>query len=139
MAECHVPGHRYGLARSAECDFQHYDSFGNRSIEDRLTLFHDDATVAEFANSLGVLPDDGQNATALVHDPLYGDDELAGLGFTPHYLGEAVDTAVVQPEHAEYRGLTPADLPGIKNSADGRCVNSVEQWPGATYRVTGNS
>ncbi|MBH0129643.1 hypothetical protein [Salinibacterium sp. NK8237] len=74
-----------------------------------------------------------------MNDPLCGDDELAGLGFTPYHLGEAVDTAVVQPEHAEHRGLMPADLPGIKNFADGRCVSSVEQWPGATYRVTGKS
>ncbi len=78
-----------------------------------------------------------RGATVLVHDPLFSDEELAGLGFDPYHLGEAVDAAVVQANHEEYLHLTPADLPGIRTFIDGRRVSSPSQWPGVTYRVIG--
>ncbi|OMH35181.1 nucleotide sugar dehydrogenase [Tersicoccus sp. Bi-70] len=78
-----------------------------------------------------------RGATALVHDPMYTDEELGKLGFTPYHLGEPVDAAVVQADHAEYRSLTPADLPGIRTFIDGRRVSSPEAWPSVTYRVIG--
>ena len=76
---------------------------------------------------------------ALVHDPLYSDEELVQLGFAPYQLGESADAAVVQANHAEYRDLGPADLPGIRVFIDGRRVSSAEQWPGVTYRVIGRA
>ncbi|OMH27059.1 nucleotide sugar dehydrogenase [Tersicoccus phoenicis] len=78
-----------------------------------------------------------RGATALVHDPMYTDEELGKLGFMPYHLGEPVDAAVVQADHAEYRSLSPADLPGIRTFIDGRRVSSPEAWPGVTYRVIG--
>ena len=39
-----------------------------------------------------------------------------------------VDAAVVQADHAEYRTLGPADLPGIAAFIDGRRVSSPEAW-----------
>ncbi len=80
-----------------------------------------------------------RGATALVHDPMYTDDELTGLGFTPYHLGEQIDAVVVQADHAEYRRLSPADLPGLKAFIDGRRVSSAEQWPGTAYRVIGKA
>jgi nucleotide sugar dehydrogenase len=80
-----------------------------------------------------------RGATAVVHDPLYTDDELAKLGFTPYHLGEPVDAVVVQADHDEYRSLTAADLPGIKAFIDGRRVSSADQWPGVPYRVIGKA
>lgn len=80
-----------------------------------------------------------RGATALVHDPLYTDDELAKLGFSPYHLGEPVDAVVVQADHAEYRSLTPADLPGLRAFIDGRRVSSADQWPGVAYRVIGTA
>ena len=80
-----------------------------------------------------------RGATVLVHDPLYTDEELTRLGFAPYHLGENVDAVVVQADHAEYRTLTAADLPGVKTFADGRRVSSAEQWPGVTYRVIGKA
>ena len=80
-----------------------------------------------------------RGAVASVHDPLYDDDELASLGFTPYHLGEPVDAAVVQADHAEYRELSPADLPGIRSFVDGRRVSSAERWPNVGYRVIGKS
>lgn len=78
-----------------------------------------------------------RGAHVLVHDPLYTDDELARLGFSPYHLGESVDAAVVQADHADYRTLTPADLPGIRTFIDGRRVSSADRWPDVTYRVIG--
>ena len=80
-----------------------------------------------------------RGAEALVHDPMYTDDELTKMGFTPFHLGEEADAAVVQADHAEYRELTPADLPGIKAFIDGRRVSSADAWPGTAYRVIGKA
>lgn len=80
-----------------------------------------------------------RGAQALVHDPMYTDDELTAMGFAPFHLGEKADAAVVQADHAEYRGLTPADLPGIKAFIDGRRVSSADVWPGIAYRVIGKA
>jgi nucleotide sugar dehydrogenase len=80
-----------------------------------------------------------RGAIALVHDPLYTDDELTRLGFTPYHLGEQIDAAVVQADHAEYRTLTASDLPGITAFIDGRRVSSAEKWPGVAYRVIGKA
>jgi nucleotide sugar dehydrogenase len=80
-----------------------------------------------------------RGATALVHDPLYSDTELTGLGFEPYHLGEPVDAAVVQADHAEYRTIGPADLPGVKYFIDGRRISSADQWPGVGYRVIGKA
>jgi nucleotide sugar dehydrogenase len=80
-----------------------------------------------------------RGAVVLVHDPMYSDDELGALGFTPYHLGEPVDAAVVQADHAEYRALGPADLPGITAFIDGRRVSSADRWPGVAYRVIGTA
>jgi len=82
---------------------------------------------------------ESRGATVVVHDPLYSDEELQRLGFTPYHLGQPVDAAVVQADHAEYRTIGPADLPGIRVFVDGRRVSSAEQWPGIAYRVIGRA
>ena len=61
---------------------------------------------------------------AAVHDPLFTDDELVELGFTPYHLGEPCDAAIVQAEHVEYRSLQRRDLGGATMLLDGRgCVD----------------
>jgi nucleotide sugar dehydrogenase len=80
-----------------------------------------------------------RGATALVHDPMYTDDELRALGFEPYHLGEKVAAAVVQADHARYATLGPADLPGIMTFVDGRRVSSADNWPGVTYRAIGKA
>jgi len=80
-----------------------------------------------------------RGAKPVVQDPLYTDEELTNLGFTPYHFGEPVDAVVVQADHAEYRTLTPSELPGIKAFIDGRRVSSAEQWPGIPYRVIGKA
>ena len=44
-------------------------------------------------------------ATVVAHDPMFSDSELSALGFTPLNDGDAVDAAIVQADHAEYRAL----------------------------------
>ena len=74
-------------------------------------------------------------AQVSVHDPLYSNEELAAFGWDAYHLGEAVDVAIVQADHAGYRNLTPADLPGVRLLVDGRAITSPEAWAG-TPRIT---
>jgi len=62
-----------------------------------------------------------RGATAVATDPLYSDRELSDLGFDVWDDG-AIDGAILQADHAEYRTLTPADLPGARAVVDGRDV-----------------
>jgi nucleotide sugar dehydrogenase len=80
-----------------------------------------------------------RGAVVTVHDPLYSDAELQKLGFTAYHAGEPVDAAIVQADHAEYRTLSRADLPGIKAFIDGRRVSSADRWDGVVYRVIGKA
>ena len=74
-------------------------------------------------------------AQVSVHDPLYSDGELAAFGWDAYHLGEPVDVAIIQADHASYRDLTPADLPGVRLLVDGRAITSPEAWAG-TPRIT---
>jgi nucleotide sugar dehydrogenase len=76
-------------------------------------------------------------AEVLVQDPLYGDAELEKLGFAQYHLGEFVDAAVVQTDHAEYRDLGSEDLPGLKVLVDGRDITNPQRWVGTTRIVLG--
>ena len=78
-----------------------------------------------------------RGAVPLVHDPLYSVDELLGLGLEPYEEGARVDAAVVQADHAEYRDLGPADLPGVRTLVDGRRVTDGARWDGVTRVVLG--
>lgn len=77
-----------------------------------------------------------RGATVLVHDPLYTDEELADLGFDAYHLGEPVDAAVVQTDHAEYRELDPESLPGCRAVVDGRRALDPERWLAAGVAIT---
>jgi nucleotide sugar dehydrogenase len=78
-----------------------------------------------------------RGAVVFVHDPLYEDEELEKLGFTPYAPGTAVDAAMLQTDHAGYRELTPADLPGVRTVVDGRAALPLDLWGGVTVRVIG--
>ncbi len=80
-----------------------------------------------------------RGAEVSVHDPLYTDEELQGLGFTPYTLGSPVDAAVLQADHAEYAQLSPADLPGVKVLVDGRDRTDPAKWAGVRRIVIGRS
>ncbi|MER6910889.1 nucleotide sugar dehydrogenase [Streptomyces sp. NPDC000594] len=77
-------------------------------------------------------------AVPYVSDPLYTDGELAERGLTPH-RGEPVTAAILQADHAEYRALTAADLPGVRVLVDGRRTTDPDpaHWPGVHRVVIG--
>ena len=76
-------------------------------------------------------------ATAVVHDPMFSDEELVGLGFAPYHLGEPVDAAVVQADHPQYLTMGPTDLPGVRALLDGRAITTAAGWPGVVRLVIG--
>lgn len=80
-----------------------------------------------------------RGAVVTVHDPWYSDEELAALGFRAHSMGDEVDAAVIQADHAEYRSIGPRDLPGVRTLIDGRNVTDPGSWPGVTHRVIGRA
>ena len=78
-----------------------------------------------------------KGAEVLVHDPMYTDEELAGFGWAPYHLGEPVDAAVVQADHAEYREIAASDLPGARVLVDGRKVTDPARWDGVRRLLLG--
>ena len=75
-----------------------------------------------------------RGATAVAADPLYDDAELTALGFTP-WDGGAIDGAVLQADHAEYRALTPTQLTGARAIVDGRDVLDPAPFAEAGVRL----
>jgi UDP-N-acetyl-D-mannosaminuronic acid dehydrogenase len=75
-----------------------------------------------------------RGAEPVAADPLYDDDELRGLGFTP-WDGGGVDGAILQADHADYRALAPGDLPGAKAVVDGRGALDAEAFAAAGVAI----
>ena len=69
-----------------------------------------------------------RGATPLVHDPLWTSEEIKGLGFDPYELGSPCDAVIVQADHAEYRALGPADIPGAAALYDVRRCTPASGW-----------
>lgn len=80
-----------------------------------------------------------RGAQVVVHDPLYDDEELRRLGFEPYELGGDVDLAILQTDHADYRQIGPADLPGVKLLVDGRAATDAALWVGTPRIVIGTA
>lgn len=78
-----------------------------------------------------------RGARPLVADPMYQDSEIRALGFTPYEPGTEVDAAIIQADHADYRTLSAADLPGLRTLVDGRRVTDPAAWPGVRRRLIG--
>ncbi|MFF5322627.1 nucleotide sugar dehydrogenase [Janibacter hoylei] len=76
-------------------------------------------------------------AEALVHDPMYDDDELARFGWTPFHIGEPVDLVVVQADHDGYRSLTAEDFPGVEVVVDGRRILDGDRFADVRFLVVG--
>lgn len=80
-----------------------------------------------------------RGAEVVVADPMYTDEEIKALGFTPYTVGsgEPVEAAIIQTDHVEYRTLAPADLPGIRTLIDGRRITDPAAWTPVRRRVIG--
>lgn len=78
-------------------------------------------------------------ASVTVHDPMYTDDELGRYGFDAYHLGEEVDVAILQADHADYQELSAADLPGVRLVVDGRRVLDPARFEGVAFRTVGRA
>jgi nucleotide sugar dehydrogenase len=78
-------------------------------------------------------------AVVSVHDPMYSDEELAHYGLDAYHVGEKVDAAIVQADHAMYRELGKHELPEIKTILDGRGITTEANWAGVRYHVVGRA
>lgn len=76
-------------------------------------------------------------ARAVVHDPLFSDEELLGLGLTAFHAGEPADAAILQATHPEYQDWGPDQVPGITCLIDGRAWTDSARWPGVRHLVIG--
>jgi UDP-N-acetyl-D-glucosamine dehydrogenase len=75
-------------------------------------------------------------AAVLAADPLFDGDELRAEGFEP-WDGRDVDGVVVQADHAAYRALAQADLPGARAIVDGRRVLDPARFDVPVLRIGG--
>lgn len=80
-----------------------------------------------------------RGAEVFVHDPLYTDEELTRLGFTPFHIGDPADVAILQTDHADYRSLGAADFPALRLLVDGRNATDPAAWAGTPRIVVGAS
>ncbi len=78
-----------------------------------------------------------RGAAPVVHDPLWTAEELGTLGFEPYELGTPCHAAVVQADHAAYRTLGPADLPGAVAIFDVRRCTPPDGWGTVRRHVLG--
>jgi UDP-N-acetyl-D-mannosaminuronic acid dehydrogenase len=77
-----------------------------------------------------------RGAQPLAADPLFSSAELTAEGFAP-WDGEPVDGAIVQADHADYRGLRPDGVPGARVVVDGRGTLRREDLEAGGVRVVG--
>jgi nucleotide sugar dehydrogenase len=77
-------------------------------------------------------------ATVLVNDPMYTDEEITALGFTPLAIGGSVDAVILQADHKEYKELKSSDFPGVKAIVDGRRYLKPSNFAGINFRVIGS-
>ncbi|MGN6781075.1 MAG: nucleotide sugar dehydrogenase [Marmoricola sp.] len=78
-----------------------------------------------------------RGAVVGVEDPLYTPEELAALGLPAGAAADGWDAAVVHTDHAGYRALTGADLPGVRVIVDGRRILDAGAFPDARVLVIG--
>jgi len=76
-------------------------------------------------------------ADVVVHDPMYTDEELVHYGFAPYHLGDFVDFAVLQTDHAAYHTLTKHDIPGVSAIVDGRAILDSRKFEGVGFVTVG--
>ena len=80
-----------------------------------------------------------RGAIALLHDPLYTDDELVALGLTPHTRGDTVEAAIIHTDHSEYAALRMEDFPGLRTLVDGRQIVPAGRLDGVELVTLGQS
>lgn len=59
-----------------------------------------------------------------INDPMYSNQELKALGLDSFTLGGPCDAAIIQTDHASFKGLTKEDIPSARFLVDGRNISS---------------
>jgi nucleotide sugar dehydrogenase len=67
-------------------------------------------------------------AKVKVHDPMYSDEELIELGFTPLHYREPLDAAVFQADHAEYSAVTAEMIGNARTILNGRNIKFATEF-----------
>lgn len=65
-----------------------------------------------------------KKAHPLVNDPMYSNEELEAVGLDSFTLGGLCDAAIIQADHASFKGLTKEDIPSARFLVDGRNISS---------------
>lgn len=118
----------YGVDRLA----RHVGGLNGRTVAVLGACYRGGVKETAFSGVFGVVEAlEKHGAVPMVHDPLFSDDELRSFGFSPYRLGDPCDAAIVQADHAEYRALTPADVPGALAVLDGRRCVDPATWSSA--------
>jgi len=78
-----------------------------------------------------------KGALVSVHDPMYSDEELVRLGFTPLHVTDSVDALIVQANHQLYSRLAKSDFPGVRTVLDGRRILTEPNWQGVRFHLIG--
>ena len=78
-----------------------------------------------------------RGADVLVQDPMYSDEEISNLGFSPYVIGEPIDAVILQADHKEYKLLAKSNFPGLTGVVDGRRTFDPKNFEGTKFRVIG--
>jgi len=84
------------------------------------TSFSGAFSLAQELSDLGALP------TAI--DPLFSDDEIRDLGFSPSSDFNEVDAIILHTEHPEFLKYSEGDFPSLKCVLDGRNLLPRSKW-----------
>ena len=78
-----------------------------------------------------------QGGTAVIHDPLFTENEILSLGLEPYQLGDPCDIAIIQADHSLYSTLSSEDFPETKLIIDGRNIIDETRIRPITVKVLG--
>ncbi len=101
--------------------------------------YRGDVKETAFSGAFGVRDElTRAGARPVASDPLYDEDELRRLGFTP-WDGGPVDAVILQADHASYAELSREAIPGARVVIDGRGALRHPSWrtDGVTVRRIG--
>ena len=117
------------------------DNFGNLTGKTVAALgisYRGGVKESAFSGIFGVVTAlKARGANVVVNDPMYTDEEITSLGFTPYAIGNAVDAVILQADHKEYKTLTKSDFPGVQAVVDGRRTMDRKNFEGVSFRVIG--
>jgi len=137
-ANAAMPAHAVSLLESSIGSLDSLDSLAGKKVAVLGISYRGGVKESAFSGVFGTVEAlEKRGAKVTVHDPMYTDEEVLQLGFTPHTLGSSVDGMILQADHNEYKSLTSAQFPGVVAIVDGRRTLDPAAFAGITFRVIG--